>query len=296
MQDIEFSVYGFLFQAGRNGWGTAGMGGNGQFNRLCALDDVADGRGPWRDRLTEDQDLGLRLIVAGWRGRQELRAVVDQQGLLEPAAPVSPAHSLVAGKPPGDGADGRDLARAFPLSPRLELIAYLLMPFWQAIVGRDPGGRHRPRGRPARRVLGHRPVVAAPLLLHARVRRNDAGLHRARRAGRGRAGWSPDSSSPTCTRSTPGCCGRSSCARRLRQLDRAPRLDQDRARAGGLSARHDTPRCVVSGRWRQSNSGAWSSASARSRRSTGSTSRCPRASASACSAPTAPASRRRCGC
>jgi len=31
MQDIEFGVYGRLFQAGRNGWGTAGMGGNGQF-------------------------------------------------------------------------------------------------------------------------------------------------------------------------------------------------------------------------------------------------------------------------
>ena len=39
-----------------------------------------------------------------------------------------------------------------------------------------------------------------------------------------------------------------------------------------------------------------SSASARSPRWTGSTSRCPRASASACSGPTAPASRRRCGC
>ena len=38
-------------------------------------------RGPWRDQLTEDQDLGLRLIAAGWEGRQDLRATVDQQGL-----------------------------------------------------------------------------------------------------------------------------------------------------------------------------------------------------------------------
>jgi 1,2-diacylglycerol 3-beta-glucosyltransferase len=71
LQDVEFAVYGHLFQAGRNDWGTAGMGGNGQFNRLSALDDVADERGPWRDRLTEDQDLGLRLQLAGWEGRQE---------------------------------------------------------------------------------------------------------------------------------------------------------------------------------------------------------------------------------
>ena len=35
LQDIEFSIYGRLFQAGRNAWGTAGMGGNGQFNRLA---------------------------------------------------------------------------------------------------------------------------------------------------------------------------------------------------------------------------------------------------------------------
>lgn len=81
LQDLEFSVYGHLFQAGRDDWGTAGMGGNGQFNRLSALEQVDDGRGPWRHRLTEDQDLGLRLIAAGWNGRQELRATVDQQGL-----------------------------------------------------------------------------------------------------------------------------------------------------------------------------------------------------------------------
>ena len=81
MQDVEFAVYGHLFQAGRNHWGTAGMGGNGQFNRLSALDAVADEEGPWRDKLTEDQDLGLRLIAAGWEGRQDLRAIVDQQGL-----------------------------------------------------------------------------------------------------------------------------------------------------------------------------------------------------------------------
>ena len=111
LQDVEFSVYGYLFQAGRNGWGTAGMGGNGQFNRLSALDEVADGRGPWRDRLTEDQDLGLRLIEAGWKGRQELRGTVDQQGLSSPGA-VSPAHPLVAGQPAGDGAGARAAAHA----------------------------------------------------------------------------------------------------------------------------------------------------------------------------------------
>ena len=103
-QDIEFSIYGRLFQAGRNGWGTPGMGGNGQYNRMSALASidtsleaetpgartsvqprtqmtVPPSLGPWRDRLTEDQDLGLRLMIAGWHMRHENRANVDQQGL-----------------------------------------------------------------------------------------------------------------------------------------------------------------------------------------------------------------------
>ncbi len=80
-QDAEFGIYGRLYQLGRSRWGTAGMGGNGQLNRLSALDSVADVDGPWRDTLTEDQDLGLRLIREGWQNRQECRYGVDQQGL-----------------------------------------------------------------------------------------------------------------------------------------------------------------------------------------------------------------------
>ena len=53
-QNIEFAVFGFVFQMGRVGWGTANMGGNGQFNRLQALNEVA---APGRDGV-----LGLSLI------------------------------------------------------------------------------------------------------------------------------------------------------------------------------------------------------------------------------------------
>ncbi len=80
-QDVEFSVFGTLFQSGRTWWGTANMGSNGQFNRLSALADVADDTGPWRDRLTEDQNLGVRLIHQGWRSAQENSVTIDQQGL-----------------------------------------------------------------------------------------------------------------------------------------------------------------------------------------------------------------------
>ena len=82
-QDVEFSIFGLLYQAGRTLYGAAAMGGNGQFNRLSALDEIADEDvgGPWRARLTEDQDLGLHLIEAGWRSVADARTSVDQQGL-----------------------------------------------------------------------------------------------------------------------------------------------------------------------------------------------------------------------
>lgn len=86
-QNVEFSVFGHVFQMGRADWGTSNMGGNGQFNRLAALNDVVtvDHRGnpgPWRaGRLTEDQDIGLRIIRAGWKGGQSTRVTIDQQGL-----------------------------------------------------------------------------------------------------------------------------------------------------------------------------------------------------------------------
>ena len=134
-QDVEFSVYGHLFQAGRNDWGTAGMGGSGQFNRLSALDAIADRRGPWRDRLTEDQDLGLRLIAAGWRCRQELRAVVDQQG----PPSLRPLFRQRTRWAQGNLQALRLMTAVWraplPLSARIEQVAYLLMPLWQGIVG-----------------------------------------------------------------------------------------------------------------------------------------------------------------
>ncbi len=135
LQDVEFSVYGYLFQAGRDDWGTAGMGGNGQFNRLSALDDVVERNGPWRDRLTEDQDLGLRLVAQGWKGRQELRATVDQQGLASVRALFRQRTRWSQGNLQAMSLSG-SIARA-PVSAaaRGELLLYLMMPAWQGIVG-----------------------------------------------------------------------------------------------------------------------------------------------------------------
>ena len=141
-QDLEFAVFGSVYQLGRMGWGTANMGGNGQFNRLSALDSVAVadayGRvGPWRAaRLTEDQDIGLRMIRQGWRSAQAIDVSIDQQG-LNALRPLYRQRTRWA-----QGAwQVLDLLRSSITNRRLGLVArcdqlwYLLTPFVQAWVG-----------------------------------------------------------------------------------------------------------------------------------------------------------------
>ena len=78
-QDIEFWMISALSQFARSMSGTVSLGGNGQFTRLSALQEL-DGD-PWSRSLTEDLDLGLRLIARGWQVTTTPRAYVDQQGV-----------------------------------------------------------------------------------------------------------------------------------------------------------------------------------------------------------------------
>ncbi|GAA3448031.1 glycosyltransferase family 2 protein [Planomonospora venezuelensis] len=82
MQDMEFVVYTDVFQNGRRHLGSVGLGGNGQFMRLDALAGL--GADPWSDCLTEDLDLGVRLLAAGWRNRFCHTTAVHQQAVLSP--------------------------------------------------------------------------------------------------------------------------------------------------------------------------------------------------------------------
>lgn len=81
MQDIEFVLYTEVFQRGRRHFGSVGLGGNGQFVRLTALNSV--GVQPWSKSLTEDLDLGIRLMLAGWDTEFCSTTVVHQQGLVD---------------------------------------------------------------------------------------------------------------------------------------------------------------------------------------------------------------------
>ncbi len=81
LQDIEFFTHARLVQQGRNHLGSTGLGGNGQFTRLSAL--ISLGSAPWTDCLTEDLDLGLQLLLKGWKLAYTDQAFVHQQGLVD---------------------------------------------------------------------------------------------------------------------------------------------------------------------------------------------------------------------
>ncbi len=80
MQDFEFVLYTEIFQRGRRHLGSVGLGGNGQFVRLSALMSLGDR--PWSQSLTEDLDLGVRLLMAGWKTDFCSSTAVHQQGLV----------------------------------------------------------------------------------------------------------------------------------------------------------------------------------------------------------------------
>jgi cellulose synthase/poly-beta-1,6-N-acetylglucosamine synthase-like glycosyltransferase len=79
MQDFEFVTFTEIFQRARQQLGSVGLGGNGQFARLAALESLGDA--PWTDCLTEDLDLGVRLLVGGWHNSYCPTTKVEQQAV-----------------------------------------------------------------------------------------------------------------------------------------------------------------------------------------------------------------------
>lgn len=142
-QDVEFGVMAYVYQLGRSAWGTANMGGNGQYVRLAALDDVVVTenlppgieRGPWRDRLTEDQDIGVRLVRAGWRGRQTVLTTVDQQGVTSMRRLFKQRVRWAQGNWQAFGLLRGALRAPVSVGARVDHLAYLLMPLLQLLMG-----------------------------------------------------------------------------------------------------------------------------------------------------------------
>ncbi|QSZ26664.1 glycosyltransferase [Aceticella autotrophica] len=80
MQDIEFLGFSRIIQKARSIFGSVGLGGNGQFSKLSSLNLI--GLEPWGNTLTEDFELGLRMISKGMRLYFTDRAIVEQEGVV----------------------------------------------------------------------------------------------------------------------------------------------------------------------------------------------------------------------
>jgi len=85
LQDVEFLTFARATQLSRNIFeGSVALGGNGQFVRATALDDVTMDKFEeyWKkDSLTEDLDLGVRLLTEGWENRFVSSTSVEQEGV-----------------------------------------------------------------------------------------------------------------------------------------------------------------------------------------------------------------------
>jgi 1,2-diacylglycerol 3-beta-glucosyltransferase len=80
MQDIEFFTFINRMQNVREYTGTVAAAGNGQFNRLSAMETLGDE--PWSQCLLEDFDFSLRLLLKGWRTRLVQEKNIYQQGVI----------------------------------------------------------------------------------------------------------------------------------------------------------------------------------------------------------------------
>jgi len=81
MQDLEFVGFSCFVQQARHWFSSVGLGGNGQFVRASALEKLGDK--PWNDALSEDLDIGLRLLLQGERIGYCNKGFVHQQGLTK---------------------------------------------------------------------------------------------------------------------------------------------------------------------------------------------------------------------
>ncbi|MFW0775124.1 glycosyltransferase family 2 protein [Paenarthrobacter nitroguajacolicus] len=68
MQDMEFRTTIAAMQSLRRHTLTVGLGGNGQFTRLSALDAIARTSGqPWHGALLEDYELAIHIMLGGYK-------------------------------------------------------------------------------------------------------------------------------------------------------------------------------------------------------------------------------------
>lgn len=127
MQDAEFTIFTEIYQRARVRVGSTGLGGNGQFNRLSAL--MSLGSEPWTDCLTEDLDMGLRLLAGGWNNVFVPTADVSQQAVTNPRRLVRQRARWFQGHLQCWRRIGMMLRSDLPLRATVDVFYHLTSPF-----------------------------------------------------------------------------------------------------------------------------------------------------------------------
>jgi 1,2-diacylglycerol 3-beta-glucosyltransferase len=85
LQDIEFRTVCSAVQLSRRMVRTVAMGGNGQFMRMTVLDAIGGPElRPWRGSLQEDFEIGLHVLLSGYKTEYTPDTYVDQEALPDP--------------------------------------------------------------------------------------------------------------------------------------------------------------------------------------------------------------------
>jgi 1,2-diacylglycerol 3-beta-glucosyltransferase len=132
-QHFEFVVWGELFARAKDRLGSATLGGNGQFVRLSALEQL--GQQPWRTSLTEDLDLSLRLLGRGWRLRFCPTVSVRQEALPNLRALVRQRSRWLQGHLVAWSELPTLLRGPLTLRAKLDLLVFLLLPATALPIG-----------------------------------------------------------------------------------------------------------------------------------------------------------------
>jgi 1,2-diacylglycerol 3-beta-glucosyltransferase len=136
LQDLEFRGPIAAMQHLRKRTGSVGLGGNGQFTRLSALNMIAERYGtPWHGALLEDFELGLHVLMIGGRTEYCAETWVAQEGLTRIRALVRQRARWCQG--------GMQCLKYLPQvfgsrrlrNPAVLEIAYFLAAPWVQLVG-----------------------------------------------------------------------------------------------------------------------------------------------------------------
>ena len=132
MQDVEFYSNVATIQNSREYMQSVGLGGNGQFSRLSAMQEL--GTHPWSSCLLEDFDFGLSLLIRGWKIRHLSHSTMYQQGVTSISHYIKQRSRWAQGNMQCLRRLKEVLQAKIPTLAKLDILYFLLQP-WTSLIG-----------------------------------------------------------------------------------------------------------------------------------------------------------------